>query len=297
MPSVPIPAALLSVYAVPTCAPPADAVALAAEHLELRLRTPVRDIARQLLDRAAVRLDVLTAADFPVLESPWLGAFGADDAHLRAVRTATHVVVAATTFRPGAPLSHAWAARAVAHALGGALGAPVLDVFTPRLLDGTQLAASWPDADGRLPLARWVVVMESPDDEGYWCTTLGLGRFGLPELQSHAVAPRLRALWVSVLTGLAQRVLDIWHAELRGAGPRATDVQLPDTVVVSPADLTAAYGTEPGGRRTAEFRLLPERAGAPFLTVLGPPGVPALEHQAAVCRALFGVTDDVAAQP
>jgi hypothetical protein len=292
MVTLPVPEMLLALYLLPTSQPPTDAATLAADALRAHGAAHLRDRALQLLGRQLVRVDVDPVDRFPALETPLLGVFGARRAQLRALQTATHVVTVGTSYEVGAPAAHQWISCAVSSALTRALECPAVDAFGPRLLEHHELEDSLPGPDGVLPMARWVQVLASPDERGYWCTTLGLARFGLPELQTHDVRPHLAGAWMRVLTGLGQRLRSMWDGAVR-ARPAAPVVELPDLVTVSAADVAAAYRRDPAGSGVAEFRLrLDGEAGAApaFLTTLSPEhfdGTPH-DHQAAVCAALRG---------
>jgi hypothetical protein len=286
MPMLPVPESLISPYLLPTSAPPRDVATLAAAQVRQRLDAPLRDRVLALLDDGKVTVQVCPADDFPALEAPWLTAFGATEAELRTLRTASHVVLVDGTHGPHGPSAHLWGGRAVAYALSRGLSAPVVDERVPRVLDARELAESLPGTDGALPMSRWVVALESPDARGYWCTTSGLDRFGLPELQVLDVPPPVAELWAVTITALAQRLVTVWDAEVR-ARPRAAFVELPDLVAVSPADVETAYRRRPAGHGTVELRLTLDvegPRGPTFLTVRRP------DHLA-VCDALFGALE------
>ena len=95
------------------------------------------------------------------------------------------------TSRPGWPPGHEWAARTAAAALAAEAGRPIVDVFSPQVLDVGRAIRTLPDEQGRIRLADWVQVPQSPGPLGFWLTTKGLGRFGLPELQTENVPPQL----------------------------------------------------------------------------------------------------------
>jgi hypothetical protein len=286
MPMLPVPGRLLSPYLLPTSVPPADVGALAAAQVRLRLDPPLRDRVLALLADGEVPVEVCRADDFPALEAPWLTAFGATETQLCVLRTASHVVRVQATHRPHGPTAHHWAGRAVAYALACALSAPVVDERLPRVLGARELLESLPGPDGALPMSRWVVALQSPDARGFWCTTSGLDRFGLPELQVLDIPPVVAELWAVTITALAQRVVQIWDAEVR-ARPGAAFVPLPDVVAVSAADVETAYRRRPAGHGTVELRLALDvegPRGPTFLTVREP------DHLA-VCDALFGALE------
>lgn len=283
--TVPVPEYLPSVYLIPTSAPPVTPAAAAAEQVRRHLRAPLRNRTLQLLE-TRLTVTVEPADEFPSLAGPWLEAFGRSDVHLQAARAATHVIAVRGTYAPAGPAAHLWAGRAVAYALATGFGAPVVDEALPRLLDAEQLGRSLPDAAGVVPLGSWIMALHSPDEHGYWCTTFGLERFGLPDLQVVDVPPPYGGLWPIALTGLAQRLVELWGPEIR-ARPGAPFAELPEVVTFSAADVRAAYGREPAGRGTAEVRLRLDVEPPPvptFLTVAHP------DH-AAVCDALFALPE------
>jgi hypothetical protein len=286
MPMLPLPECLVSPYLLPTTAPPPDVAALAAAQVRQRLGPPLRDRVLALLADGHVTVEVCPADDFPALEAPWLTAFGATESELRALRTASHVVLVDGAHRPRGPSARLWAGRAVAYALACGLSAPVVDERLPHLLDARELVESLPGTDGVLPMSRWVMALQSPGARGYRCTTSGLDRFGLPELQVLDVPASVAELWAVTITALAQRLVQGWDAEVQ-ARPGTSFVELPDVVTVSPADVEAAYRRRPAGRGTVELRLTLEvegPRGPTFLTVREP------DHLA-VCDALFGALE------
>jgi hypothetical protein len=286
MPMLPVPECLISPYLLPTSAPPADVRALAVAQVGQRLDAPLRDRVLGLLSGGHVTVEVCPADDFPALEAPWLTAFGASDAELRTLRTASHVVLVDSAHDPHGPSARLWVSRAVAYALACGLSAPVVDERLPRVLDARELLESLPGADGALPMSRWVMALQSPDRRGYWCTTSGLDRFGLPELQVLDVPASVAELWAVTITALAQRLVRVWDTEVR-ARPGAAFVPLPDRVTVSPADVETAYRRRPAGHGTVDLRLTLDvegPRGPTFLTVREP------DHLA-VCDALFGALE------
>jgi hypothetical protein len=165
------------------------------------------------------------------------------------------------------------------------------------VLEPARAAATLPDAAGRIRLADWVWIDYSADSTGYWCTTTGLRRFGLPELQSLATPPHVVEAWGQAMTGIAHRLLGIWSGALADDRSMAF-AQLESTVEISARDIATAYGHDdapvgaPAG--AVAVRLVLDPASDPedhsFLTIHPPLSWPgsAGEHVAEVCSALFG---------
>ncbi len=212
------------------------------------------------------------------------------------------VVIRAVADPASAPL-HEWCARAAAAVLATGLGVPVVDAFVPRILDPGAALSALPGADMKLRLADWVVVFQSAGELGVWITTKGLGRWGLPELQARNVSPEFARPWVAALTGIAGRLVSLWHQALR-SDPRPAFAQVPAELTVSADDLAWAYKgsaiperERSAGQPAAVVRLVadpvPDPAHDSFLTVTPPAGYPASagEHLAEVCASLFGAPE------
>src|SRR5260370_6675854 len=155
----------------------------------------------------------------------------------------------------------------------------------------------------KLRLADWVVVFQSAGELGVWITTKGLGRWGLPELQARNVSPEFARPWVAALTGIAGRLVSLWHQALR-SDPRPAFAQVPAELTVSADDLAWAYKgsaiperERSAGQPAAVVRLVadpvPDPAHDSFLTVTPPAGYPASagEHLAEGCASLFGAPE------
>ena len=136
---------------------------------------------------------------------------------------------------PGWPPLHEWVTRTLAAVAARELRADVVDVLDQRVLTASTVWASLPDPRGRVRLSDWVSVAYSPESrehDDYWCTTTGLRRFGLPELQALAVPAALIEGWAPTMTGIAARLLAAWRAALI-TNEGAAFVQLPSTLTVS----------------------------------------------------------------
>ncbi|MQY04199.1 hypothetical protein [Actinomadura macrotermitis] len=285
--TLPVPEALHGTYAVAFAGAPAAPRELAREQVLLRVRPPLRDLVVGMLDSPMLTLDLRPADEFPPLPADLLAAYRAAPADLAAIAGASHLLAVRAAYRPGWPPAHEWATRAVAGALGAAAGAPVVDVFTPRVLSPAELTASLPGADGEIRLTDWMLLPHTAGPHGFWFTTKGLARFGLPELQTENVPPPLLEPWGRLLNGLARRVLDLWLDEL-AAHETPLVVDLPEIVSVGLQDVAAAQGAAEQMRREVSVRLrLDEEGEVPVLTVLAAEDGP--DRLESLCAALFGM--------
>ncbi len=70
-------------------------------------------------------------------------------------------------------------------------------------------------------------------DGGGRVTSLGLGRYGLPELETTGVPRDLLTAWGEVTVAAAQSVFTTWMADLYGTTPLPATIALPDEIPLS----------------------------------------------------------------
>ncbi|MBT2213004.1 MULTISPECIES: hypothetical protein [Actinomadura] len=270
--TLPVPETLYATYAVALARPVPDPAALAHEQVTRRVDPPLRDLVLGMLDSPMLTLDQRPAGDFPPLPAPYHAAPG----DLGAIGAASHLLAVRAAYRPGWPPAHEWSARAVAGAVAASAAAPVVDVFTPRILSQEALQRSLPGPDGTIRLVDWMLLPHTSGPGGFWFSTLGLARFGLPEVEADNVPARLVEPWGRLLNGLARNVLDLWVDQLRtGEHPAAVD--LPDTVSVGLRDIAAAQGGREPMHREVPVRLR-----------LDPAALTVVDAAEPLCAALFG---------
>jgi hypothetical protein len=295
--TVAVPPTVDATYVIALPAPPPEVATLTTFATEVagQLTEPLRSLTRRMLDGPVFDLHSGPIADLPPLPVRFLELMGATPDQLAAIGAASHAVVVHATHLPGWP-AHEWSARAVAVGLARRLGGVLIDLFVPAVLTPERAARSLPDADARVAVTDWVLVLRSSGERGCWFTTRGLARVGLPELQTLDVPPMLVNPWTAVLNGLARRLTDDWIERLRGERPAF--LELPALWEVTEADIARAHGREPtgGGRATVRLRLDPaeDLDAQTFLTVLPPDDYPASagEHITRVCDDLLGLATD-----
>ncbi|WP_240810191.1 hypothetical protein [Actinomadura sp. WMMA1423] len=283
--TLPVPETLYGTYAVALADPIPDPAELAREEVARRTSPPLRDLVLGMLGSPMLTLDQRPAADFPPLPADLLTAYGGPAPYVEAVAAAAHVLAVRAAYRPGRPPAHEWAARAVAGAVGAAASAPVVDVFTPQVLTRDRLFGSLPGPDGAVRLTDWMLLPHTTGPDGAYITTKGLGRFGLPELQTENVPPGLLGPWGRLLNGLAHHVLDLWLEELP-AGEQPLVVEIPEIVSVGLRDIAAAQGADEPARREVPVRLRHDPSPDPVLTVL--PAEDGPDRLRTLCTTLFG---------
>jgi hypothetical protein len=284
--TLPVPETLYGTYAVALAEPIRDPAALAREEVVRRTSPPLRDLVLGMLGSPMLTLDQRPAEDFPPLPADLLAAYGGAPSDVETVAAAAHVLAVRAAYRPGRPPAHEWAARAVAGAVGAAASAPVVDVFTPQVLTRDRLFRSLPGPDGTVRLTDWMLLPHTTGRDGAaYITTKGLGRFGLPELQTENVPPSLLEPWGRLLNGLAHHVLELWLDELP-AGEQPLVVEIPEIVSVGLRDIAAAQGADEPVRREVPVRLRHDPAPDPVLTVQ--PAEDGPDRLRSLCTALFG---------
>ena len=294
---LPVPKILSAVYLVPVALSAQAAKDRVTAELSARMTGPVGVAARMMLDAGALSLEAVPSSSLPALPGQLQASLGIAPELVSVVTGATEFVVVQALSVPGWPPMHEWAGRACAAVLAAHAGVPLVDTGTPGVLAADAALRSLPGDGGRFRLADWMLVFQSPGSGGLWTTTMGLGRFGLPELQVRNVPPQLGKAWARVLTGLASRVLGAWLNALRDRAEPAF-AQLPAVLEVSQADIARALlipGDVPvAGGKAATVRLTsdpsPQESVGNFLSVHPPDDYPASagEYLTGVCTALFG---------
>lgn len=299
---LPAPETVSAFYAVPTADGSVTTESLVAAGLGVDTALP-RQLPQPLVQ-------VHHAADLPPLPIDQLAASGATDEQLARLRAATHLVLVSLGGRPGWPPAHEWIARSLAAGVAQRLGADVVDLLATQVLDLTTVRASLPDAAGLVCLADWVAVEVWPERDGYTCTTSGLRRFGLPELQTTATPAGVVDAWGRAMVGLAWRLLALWRDALAPHGDNLpATAPVPAAITVTDTDVIEAHTrvTEAGGPRpgrpsyaaagaapaAATVRLVPHDAAEPgrpgsFLAIQPPGGRSVPEFLAEACEVLFG---------
>ncbi len=279
-------------YAVPTTDPVIDEPSLVAAALGQMEESLPKPLPQPLLQAHVV-------ATLPPLPLDQLAAAGATDDQLARAAAATQLILVTVGGRPGWPPVHEWLARTMAATAAQRHGRDVVDLLSTQLLDASAVRATLPDVHGLVRLADWVSVTYWPDQAGYACTTTGLRRFGLPELQTLSTPPNLVHAWSRAMIGIAGRLVADWRDALASA-PRAAFVHMRPSLVLTDNDVIEAhtrtidrYGPKATiaspAQATVRLALDPHKYGS-YLTVHPPSGWPgsADDHLEDACRVLFG---------
>jgi hypothetical protein len=288
-----VPDTLPAMYLVPVSMPDVQAQRVADAAVAHRVAEPLRSLTRRLIGTPGLAVALRPLSAFTSLSGQDLAA---DD---NTACDATEFVAFAAMTQPRPGPVHEWVTRASSAAFAAELGLPIVDAFARRVLSADDALATLPgaprltDVDGGFRLADWVTVHRA----GQCLTTMGFGRFGLPELKVDYVPPELQPSWTIALTGLGHRLLALLRCELRRGD--APFVQVPAQIEISRTDVAAAYGLDlrdDGAGLPVRLSLDPaitdELEG--YLSVDSPHDQPAEEHRQAVHVTLFGQPEPAA---
>lgn len=291
-PTVPWPTSRAVTYRVhlPGAVSAEDAGQGLAEAVEAAVGGPLGARLRAHVARAVtVRIEPVEA---PALDAVGMG-LSADDVDRAAAAVATHAAILTSTEAAMAPVEAFYAvlaaARVVAARHDGVLVDPTCGCVPPPGARGEPLPA-----DGRLVVGPALLLPRSLSDNGMWFTTIGMARFGLPELEmvDLPVAGEAGVSWLlgGVAIELARRVLP-------DARPGET-LTLPPTITVTRAQVAAGWGAEvegPEGAASLTVGLAwgAERDDGPaLLRVDAPPGVERATWVAESLLPFVGVEDE-----
>lgn len=294
---LPVPQMVYATYLVPGETAPDEVARIARSWAPRLFADPLPALVDEQLDGPLISLAVVAADEGPPLPLQLLPYFGTGPEQMAVIESASHFVLVQLVARAGWPPLGDWTARAVATCLAVELGVPLLDMSVPRAFDAEAAARTLPDADRRVRLSDWIQVLYSADSSGMWVTTSGLGRVGLPELQTFNVPPQLAQPWGRAMTGLAGFLSAAW-ARMLQEDRDASIVELPATVPLTSRHVAIAYATETDRDGTVELRLeldpATQEGAESFLTVLPPLDHPTSsgEFVAQVCAELFGAAED-----
>lgn len=217
--------------------------------------------AQELLESPLVLATVERAAD-----SDWserLEALAGRQGNLRQLQWAEHHLVLTSVAPPAAEPSHDQAVRFAARVLAERTGGMVADLAANVVLGRGSAPAMERE---RFVLAdEWVIAfvnLERAGSDRLQVDTIGLHRFGLPDLTIENVPGDRVLTSVNLLRALGYRLLTdhwAWMAEHPGQESRS----LPVRQYADSADLWRYWGTRPVGEGAIAVRLGADRTGCP----------------------------------
>jgi hypothetical protein len=255
-----------TLYLVPARAPISPAVLAEARR---RQDPPRRRLIERLRRRDNLLVDVRPRSDLPPRYRPCDHPWCEVNEMAEHLSSGTEVAWVAARSVKGSPTAHAVAARALAVRLGELLETAPVDADAARVLE----AHDEPDDD--TCVSEWVSFSASHRPRGCWCTTEGLARFGLPELQTVDMPPAVLDGWQYVLAAVGQHVFNRLRAAFEtDADARFVDLDVPARVTAT--DVAMAHGCSADRHRpfAVHLRFEPRQfeGGQDFLTIDAPAG-------------------------
>lgn len=307
--TLPLPGILnsgLAVYFNAGANPPTieNIVHIATEWLSRRADPKLRDAIGSFIHSPMVMLDVRTKEQIPLPPMQMLHAMRLGEMEERRLVTATHAVMIGVHDVQKFPQFGLIAALAVARALATELKGVILDPQCGRILRIDTYDEHLPE-NPWLPLSKQIVVPHSVDQRGVgWMTTVGMDKYGLPNLEVRDLPPNVGEDFVPIVCGVAQRL--IWEVFRKNKDTRepATSLTIGPELRVSTRDMDLAYGETPDetdGRPAKDTGIwlgyYPATKGEKFLGIM--PG-PKLRKQPGVwvyqcLQDLFGTRDEMGA--
>jgi hypothetical protein len=148
------------------------------------------------------------------------------------------VLVLASYDAPGPRRPGLWACILAAQALARHVGGTIVDPDRAGL-GGVRVEDLAVPADARVRLGRHICVPTSPGPgSGSWLSTLGMGKFGLPELELHRVPTPQVESGARLMAGLGQSLLERTDLAL-------CEGRFPGVATLTLRDLQRALGLRP----------------------------------------------------
>jgi uncharacterized protein YegJ (DUF2314 family) len=294
-----------AVYFPPSRTRPPSGASLAASITSWRdrhLSDPLKSAVAAFHDRGLVTVGVGSVDRSMAPPVALLRASGLGELEERVLGAATQAVLiscADVNTPPGVGL---WATLAAALAVGRRVRGVIVDPDALRVVS-SGAAVGWFTEHGAVAAQQHIVIRFSvrPDDGLGWMTTLGLRKFGLPDVELRDVPPNLHVLR-RLMNGVAQFLIEaaLRHPTARAGRPSV--LRIDEEIEVDPALLDRAEGraADPARAQRSSIRLgirfdLSERAPSPAMIRVLPPagqddsGVWLTE----VGRELHGATDEI----
>lgn len=223
--------------------PPAaqDVVDWLKADLETLPHSPVREITEGYIDDSFLQIDVEPLSDgseLPPIDH--LRPLG--ELEERRLEAATHAIVARAVDAPGMAPVGAACARQAAFVAAERLRGVVLDVACRRIVPIDRYAEPL-DHEQPLKLIREIAVLVSVDRRGLgWATTLGMRKFGLPDLEVRDVPPGLCTQIAWLVNSTARRLIVTLSEQGDQAGGEISVLRLSPTLRVRYGDGVRARG-------------------------------------------------------
>jgi uncharacterized protein YegJ (DUF2314 family) len=237
--------------------PDEDLLAAARSWIAAHVKEPLRAAVERHVGEGGIEIEVVERDELPLpFDDVFENGPGATGARKRFAEAGHAVLVESSgpLARPCVPL---WAALGAARGIAGATGGLLYDPLTFRFAPDGSLKEDLPP-DGEILITDHIVVPYSLREDGRaWVTTVGLTRFGLPNLECRDVPPHLAESVGTLLNVVARHLVD----RVLARPDASRDLALEDEI--------ALEGTGAALVRLAHTPMGPDGT-EPFLTLLPP---------------------------
>jgi len=236
-----LPKSAIAVYAVPIDEVPLDLKAAFESSVKNRSEGRSREIALSFLARAETRIEVWEKDNFPDAIVSILRSMQPSKKNLEIFEKNRRNIVITCIGKPGFPPVHDYAGRLCAASLAADRDSCVVDVYSPKLLSPDDALHSVPNMFKDPDFRDWIRVLHSSWGSGLWMTTRGLGRLGLPEIQTIDAPPQLDEPWSYVMATLAWKIVKLTRTDA-GTENGGLKTEIPSKIQLSAEDLLEVYG-------------------------------------------------------
>jgi len=242
-----------------------------------RAEPKLREAITEYISAPAMRkLEVRTVSQLAPPPMQMLKAMGLGETEEERMRHATHVVMIGTYDALRYPRFGLIAAVAIARALAAHLGGVIFDPQCRKVLRIDTHNQELPKT-AWIPVSTQIVIPHSVDSKGKgWMTTVGMEKYGLPNLELRQIPPNLGDAIAPIMSGIIQKLVMIAMAERRRPAGNSHDLIVGPDLEISTRDITLAFGKtddadEKEGTTQIRIGYYPDKRGQERLLGVMPP--------------------------
>ncbi|MGE3852950.1 MAG: DUF2314 domain-containing protein, partial [Planctomycetota bacterium] len=185
--------------------------------LTMRASHGFGEAVRSFLDKEFVTHELVPVGELPLPDRDALEFFGLGEAEANVLDRATHAYLISGHDLPTSPRVGFWTAQALARSLATATSGVILDVDCQRILPEEACSRSLPES-GEIRITEHTLVITSAQDDGRcWVTTLGMQRFGLPNLEVRGVPMSMTSVMAPLVNAVSTELINIVSAHTAAA--------------------------------------------------------------------------------
>jgi len=253
-----------------------DMVEITKAWLIKRADPKLREAITEFINAPLMRkVEVRKVSELALPPMQMLKAMGLGETEEERLRHATHVVMIASYDALQYPRFGLIAAVAIARALAVHLDGAIFDPQCGKVLRietyDQALNTAW------IPVITQIVVPHSVDSKGQgWMTTVGMEKYGLPNLELRQIPPNLGEAIAPVMSGIIQKLVMTVMTERHERTAPIKDLIIGPDIEISTRDIALAYGKtddslEKEGTTQIRIGYYPDKRGQErFLGVMPP---------------------------